>query len=84
MNVRSVRNKTHLVHEEIIKTQADIAVLTETWLTGSGEDDPVIAELLPAGYNFHNLPRLTGRGGGIGIVYMSELDVRILVESSVV
>ena len=37
-NARSVKNKYHLVVQQILETDADIAVITQTWLKDTGID----------------------------------------------
>ena len=84
-NVQSVRGKAIDIHELIIDLDIDIALLSETWLYPSG-DETFIAALTPPGYEFRSFPRSTSRGGGIGIVYRSELcphiSLRVLDYSS--
>ena len=75
VNVRSVRNKTALVHDFICDSNADLIAMTETWLTDS--DSAVLHELIPAGYRFVHQPSRSGRrGGGTGLVYRETINVR--------
>ena len=52
----------------------DILAITETWLTGTVSDGPVISALLPNGYSVVHSPR-GSRGGGLAIVYRQSLNV---------
>ena len=44
--------------------------ITETWLL-DGASDAAIAELVPPGYSILNVPRKSGTGGGVAIIYKS-------------
>ncbi|ELU14778.1 hypothetical protein CAPTEDRAFT_210004 [Capitella teleta] len=68
LNPWSVCNKTTSLSDFIIDHEIDILCLTETWLTGSEKDDPIIAELVPNGYNIRHTPR-ESRGGGTAIIH---------------
>ncbi len=50
--------------------------MTETWL-GVGESS-VFSEVLPPNCSYLNSPRLTGRGGGIVIIFKDHLSCRRL------
>ena len=73
INVRSVRNKTHYLNDQI--SNFHIMVLCETWLTDSYQlDDVIVNELLPEGYLIERADRKSGQtGGGLAIVYRENL-----------
>ena len=48
--------------------KVDLLGITETWLHMEGSD-MAIGELCPNGYRLLHTPRLTGRGGGVGLLY---------------
>ena len=48
---------------------------TKTWLQEG--DTFVINEPCPPGYNYLGLPRVTSRGGGLGLVFKEEYDVSL-------
>lgn len=76
MNTRSIRNKTVGIYDYAIDEDVDILVITETWLS---EDDPaVIQELKPSGYSFMNIARGKDPHGGIGILYKTHLNLRLM------
>ena len=80
MNTRSIRNKTVGIYDYTIDEDLDILVITETWLS---EDDPaVIQELKPPGYSFTNISRDNDRHGGIGILYKSHMNLRLMKADS--
>ena len=54
--------------------ELDALFLTETWLSES--DDVPITELTPEGFHFIHAPRKSRRGGGVGIVYKSDIKVQ--------
>ena len=76
-NARSICNKTTVAYDYTLEQDVDILVLTETWL--KGDDHVIIGEITPAGYDFINVPRSTGRrGGGIGVLYKSSLQLSVV------
>ena len=44
----------------------DLFAITETWL--SDADSAIIAKFVPTTHRFFHFPRVTGRGGGVGLV----------------
>ena len=73
VNVRSVCNKTALIHDFICDSNADLIAMTETWLTDN--DATVLRELIPTGYRFVHQPRMGRRGGGTGLAYKETINV---------
>ena len=39
LNARSVKNKDHLIVQQLLETDADVAVITETWLKDTDIDE---------------------------------------------
>ena len=68
-------SETNLQNSRILywKKNCDVVGICETWLTP--DDDAVIAAIKPPGYSFIHLPRACKRGGGVGLLYRSELNV---------
>ena len=81
INARSVRNKATLLNHMMIDHKLDVFCIQETWL-GKTDDDAVIAELLPEGYDFRHVPRVDKNGGGVAIAYRSNIRVDILEDDS--
>lgn len=52
----------------VVDYKVDLLGITETWLHMEGSD-MAIGELCPNGYRLLHTPRLTGRGGGVGLLY---------------
>ncbi len=75
LNARSVRNKTVKLNEFALENSVDLLAITETWLTKQDES-PVINELCPPGYQFTSVPRPLSKGGGVGLLFRSTLDVK--------
>lgn len=72
-NVRGLRTKLNRVCSEIIASQSEVFLLTETWLHSSIMD----AELIPSGYNIlrHDRPGAR-RGGGVAIIAAPKYELQ--------
>ena len=79
INTRSIRNKTSEFNDFVIDNDLDIVGVCETWL--HPDDDAVIAALNPGGHRFCHTPRLHKRGGGVALLYRSNLDVQVVPSS---
>ena len=66
---------TLAISDLIVDRDLDVLCVTETWLRADGDDVP-IGEMTPPGYSLLHCPRLTGRGGGVAILYRQHLKVR--------
>lgn len=66
-------------HYHIVEHDCDIIAVTETWLPC--EDllaNQIIGDVCPEGYKMSHIPHGTGhRGGGIGILYKTCLDIPV-------
>lgn len=67
LNARSIANKSFLCNDIITLHNIDFFLISETWLTG-GHNIP-LAECSPPGFTFLYEPRMTGRVGGLAVVY---------------
>lgn len=78
LNARSVNNKSLSVAELLKDNNYDILALTETW-AGTNTDQQAWGEIVLPGYEYHQIPRQTGRrGGGVAVVYRSSLSLSIV------
>ena len=66
LNAQSCGNKTLELADTITDEKFDIVFLSETWFKEVG-DEPRIAEMTPKGFLLTNIPRRTGRGGGLAV-----------------
>ena len=81
LNIRSASsvtddlNKPAVLQDFILEKSLDVLSLTETWLS---PDTPssVINSLTPSNYSILHKPRLTGRGGGIALIYRSYMNMK--------
>lgn len=80
LNCRSVKNKALSISDFITSKDIDILALTETWL-GTNIDNQVLAELIPPGYDIILNSRQERRGGGVGVLFKKNLNVRQLASS---
>ena len=75
VNARSVKNKVAEMRHYIVDNDADILIITESWL--SSQDNVVINRLVPDGYQIKHQARENRRGGGVAILYKSTVSVDI-------
>ena len=80
VNTCSIRNKTEDFLHHVSLYDYDACAVCETWLR---EEDPadqsIISQLKEANYDFVHSPRHDiHRGGGIGLVFKSNIDVKVL------
>ncbi|KAL8564843.1 hypothetical protein ACOMHN_003689 [Nucella lapillus] len=68
LNARSVGNKAPEVCDLIVEGNYDVTFLTETWLKTQGSE-ATIAELTPLGFSIKSMPRTTGTGCGVAVLY---------------
>ena len=62
-----MRGKLAFIAESLKEFDLDFLCLTETWLCQSDID--IIKAALPMSYSLLHVPRLSGRGGGIALIY---------------
>ena len=75
-NARSAVSKALEVNDMIVERDLDVLCLTETWLREEG-DDVSIGEMTPPGFSFLHRPRVSGRGGGVALIFRQHLNVRL-------
>jgi len=66
INTRSIRGKSGAFINNILSSDIDICIITETWLKQN--DNKIRAELTPNGYAFRDAPRLCRQGGGLALL----------------
>ena len=76
VNPWSVRNKALEIADFIFEENLDLLALVETWLTGGVEDKVIEQDLIPNDYSMVQLPRTTGRGGGVALIFRNSLKIR--------
>ena len=75
LNARSVCSKAEQIAEFIADNDADVCLITETWLRNGDQDNLTIQQLTPTGYSIHHAPRLTRRGGGVAVLFKDTLNL---------
>ncbi|XP_030839545.1 uncharacterized protein LOC115923269 [Strongylocentrotus purpuratus] len=80
-NARSVkaRGKSTAICDFVISKQLHFFAVTETWLTNSDRDNRALADIrttLP-NFEFHHSPRLSGKGGGVGVLLHKGFKVSV-------
>ncbi len=73
LSAQSVNNKAVLLSDIIIEEKLDLVCFTETWLKQC--DGLLFNEFTPTGYGLFEIPRATGRGGGIIVLYNSYINI---------
>jgi Endonuclease/Exonuclease/phosphatase family len=68
-------NKPAVIQEHLLNHHTDLFAITETWLTPNSPQ-PTLNSLTPPGYSLLHNPRLTGTGGGVGLLYKSHLHIK--------
>ena len=76
VNCRSVGNKINDIKHEIYNHNLDLCALTETWIK-EDENNTIPNCLCPSGYNTISIPCINRTGGGIALIYRSNLDVKL-------
>ena len=74
VNCCSVVNKTSDFKVELIDHKLDICALTETWIREG--DVTTAVQLCPEGYSAVSIPREGRTGGGIAVVYRSDITLK--------
>ena len=72
LKARSVKNKCTELVDYIVDHELDIVAICETWLTPN--DDALIGQLTQCGFTFKHIPRAGKRGGGVALLFKSQLS----------
>ena len=80
LNAQSCGNKALELADTITDDDFDIVFLSETWLKQVG-DEAKITELTPSGFILKNMPRTTGSGGGLAVLYRNSLAKAVSIRS---
>ena len=77
VNTRSIKGKDQDLHQYLTENSTDICTVTETWLSYADVDKLWLqtTDLNNNNYKFVPVHRSNGRGGGIGIIYKSQLQM---------
>ena len=78
LHPRSIKNKAIDLLDYTVDHELGLFFFTETWLGHITRDQTISGILCPAGYFFLHTSRKTRRGGGVGILYRSTLNIRQL------
>ena len=79
VNVRSIKSKEQALVNYITEKDFDIVLMTETWLKPDKDEAWKSASCLNRnGYTLECCDRLVNKSGGIGLIYKSNLKVKIL------
>ena len=69
-NVRSIKNKDHVLRDYLLERNIDFCCITETWIQNNIEGECWVdcSDINNNGFIFLSQPRLEGRGGGVGLI----------------
>ena len=86
VNCRSLNKNGFKLKDHAVEYDCDIIAVTETWLPNEETlANQIIGDTCPKGYKMSQNPRNNGqRGGGVGIMYKSCLDVRAISDDGMV
>lgn len=73
LNVRSLNNKTAVLHDIILNNALDFFCICETW--HQPNDFINLNMSAPPGYTYIERPRLSGKGGGLAVIYRADISV---------
>lgn len=76
LNMRSVVNKTFILHDFFISQELDFMFMTETW-TKVGDFSP-FSELVPQNCSYFSFPRSSKCGGGLAAVFKNSFHCRAI------
>ena len=80
INCTSVVNKTQEIQLELVNNSLELCILIETWIKECDTITPT--RLCPNGYESLSISRQDRVGGGIAIVYKSDLNISIASSQS--
>ena len=76
LNARSINNKTLHIKDYVVDNKIDILAITETRLKSDDDCYFTIRDISPQDYVFNHIPRTTGTGGGVGLLFKKNLKKR--------
>ncbi|XP_072020235.1 uncharacterized protein [Amphiura filiformis] len=71
INAQSVGSKSAVLVDSILDHKFDLVAITETWL----KPDDSTADFTPDGYTFTHIPRVSKRGGEVGLLFRSNMNI---------
>ena len=63
------------IKDLVVDCDIDMLALTETWLHPGNRDGLETGMICPSGYRFLHVPRMNGRGGGVGLLFKDVLRI---------
>lgn len=75
LNAQSITNKSCFIHDHILDKGLDYMCITETWHQPNTFSS--LNESCPQGYSYLQKARSIGRGGGLSVIYRSDLELSL-------
>ena len=82
LNARSINNKSLQIKDYVVDRDIDILAVTETWLKVDECCNYITRDITATRYTFIHSPRLNRIGGGVGMLYRTNLKVQQLNSDS--
>ncbi|GFR92601.1 ATP-dependent DNA helicase [Elysia marginata] len=74
INARSVCNKAALIFDYLTENDFDIFLITETWVQNN--DEPILAQVVPEGYDYLVQCLHGNSGGDIMVVFKDNFNMK--------
>ena len=78
MNTQSLKNKDAILLDHLIEMKTDICIVTKTWLKENDDTWLECSDISRNGYKIQTHNRNIAKGGGLAIVYRSNLKVSVI------
>ena len=78
VNTQSLKNKDTIQLDHLIEMKTDICIVTETWLKENDDSWLECSDISRNGYKIQTHNRNIRKGGGLAIMYRSNLNVSVI------
>ena len=78
VNIQSLKNKDTVLLDHLIEMKTGICIVTETWLKENDDTWLQCSDISRNGYKIQTHNRSIRKGGGLPIVYRSDLNVSVI------
>ena len=75
INARSIMNQGQQLSQLITNNDIGLVCITETWEQPNEKGRSALEKCCPEGYTCDSVPRTSGRGGGLAVIYRDQLKL---------